>query len=110
MSALGAIQYAVTELIQTAANPETADRMRRIAAAPYEQVLEERVVFGTPGEIVDTFKGYQEDFGVTGVVMEVNYGGPDPGRPGHQLATADERRGDAALQRVSNKLSFVLIN
>ena len=78
VSALGAIQYAVTELIQTAANPETAERMRRIAAAPYEQVLEERVVFGTPAKIVDTIKGYQEDLGVTGVVMEVNYGGQIP--------------------------------
>jgi alkanesulfonate monooxygenase SsuD/methylene tetrahydromethanopterin reductase-like flavin-dependent oxidoreductase (luciferase family) len=78
VSALGAIQYAVTELIQTAANPETAERMRRIAAAPYEQVLEERVVFGTPAKIVDTIKGYQEEFGITGVVMEVNYGGQIP--------------------------------
>ena len=52
--------------------------MRRIAAAPYEQVLEERVVFGTPAEIVDTFQGYQEELGVTGVVMEVNYGGQIP--------------------------------
>ena len=52
--------------------------MRRIAAAPYEQVLEERVLFGTPAEIVDTFKSYQEDLGVTGVVMEVNYGGQIP--------------------------------
>ena len=77
-SALGAIQYAVTELIQTAANPEIAERMRRIAAAPYEQVLEERVLFGTPAEIVDKFKGYQEELGVTGVVMEVNYGGQIP--------------------------------
>ena len=78
VSALGAIQYAVTELIHTAANPETAERMRRIAAAPYEQVLEERVLFGTSAKIVDTFKGYQEEFGVTGVVMEVNYGGQIP--------------------------------
>ncbi len=77
-SALSAIQYAASELIHTAANPEIAERMRRIAAAPYSQVLEERVVFGTPAEIVDIFKGYQEDLGVTGVVMEVNYGGQIP--------------------------------
>jgi len=78
VSALGAIQYAASELIQTAASPEIAQRMRRIAAAPYEQVLQERVVFGTPTELVDTFKGYQEELGVTGVVMEVNYGGQVP--------------------------------
>jgi alkanesulfonate monooxygenase SsuD/methylene tetrahydromethanopterin reductase-like flavin-dependent oxidoreductase (luciferase family) len=78
VSALGAIQYAATELIQSAANPEIAERMLRIAAAPYEQVLEERVLFGTPAQIVDTFKDYQEHLGVTGVVMEVNYGGQIP--------------------------------
>ena len=36
------------------------------------------MVFGTPSDIVDTFRGYQEDLGVTGVVMEVNYGGQIP--------------------------------
>ena len=77
-SAMSAIQYAASELIQTAASQEIADRMRRIAAAPYEQVLRERVVFGAPAEIVDTLKGYQQDLGVTGVVMEVNYGGQIP--------------------------------
>ncbi len=78
VSAMSAIQYAASELIQTAASQEIADRMRRIAAAPYEQVLRERVVFGTPAEIVDTLQGYRQDLGVTGVVMEVNYGGQIP--------------------------------
>ena len=36
------------------------------------------MVFGTPAEIVERFRGYQEDFGATGVVMEVNYGGRIP--------------------------------
>ena len=57
---------------------ETAERIRRTANTPYEDVLRQRVVFGTPEEIVERFQGYQADFGVTGVVMEVNYGGRIP--------------------------------
>ena len=77
-SAMSAIQYAASELVKTAASEETAERIRRTANTPYADVLRQRVVFGTPAEIVERFKGYQEDFGATGVVMEVNYGGRIP--------------------------------
>ena len=73
-SAMSAIQYAASELVKTAASEETAERIRRTANTPYADVLRQRVVFGTPEEIVERFQGYQADFGVTGVVMEVNYG------------------------------------
>ena len=74
-SANAAIQYAATELSKTAATPEAAESLRRVAATPYEEVLRTRVVFGTPEEVTERFKAYQEDFGATGVVMEMNYGG-----------------------------------
>ena len=77
-SAMSAIQYAASELVKTAASEETAERIRRTANTPYADVLRQRVVFGTPAEIVERFQGYQEDFGATGVVMEVNYGGRIP--------------------------------
>ena len=77
-SAMSAIQYAASELVKTAASAETAERIRRTANTPYSDVLQQRVVFGTPAEIVERFQGYQEDFGATGVVMEVNYGGRIP--------------------------------
>ena len=77
-SAMSAIQYAASELVKTAASEETAERIRRTANTPYEDVLRQRVTFGTPAEIIERFQGYQEDFGVTGVVMEVNYGGRIP--------------------------------
>ena len=90
-SAMEQIQYAARELIQTAANPEIAERMRQAARAPYEDVLRNRVLFGTPAEIVDHFKGFQEEFGVTGVVMEVNYGGGIPyDRVNHSLKLISE--------------------
>ena len=77
-SAMSAIRYAASELVKTAASEETAERIRRTANTPYADVLRQRVVFGTPDEIVARFQGYQQDFGVTGVVMEVNYGGRIP--------------------------------
>ena len=77
-SAMSAIQYAASELVKTAASEETAERIRRTANTPYSDVLQQRVVFGTPAEIVERFRGFQEDFGATGVVMEVNYGGRIP--------------------------------
>ena len=77
-SAMSAIRYAASELVKTAASEETAERIRRTANTPYSEVLQQRVVFGSPEEIVERFQGYQEDFGVTGVVMEVNYGGRIP--------------------------------
>ena len=77
-SAMSAIRYAASELVKTAASEETAARIRQTANTPYEDVLRQRVVFGTPEEIVARFRGYQEDFGATGVVMEVNYGGRIP--------------------------------
>ena len=77
-SAKAAIQYAATELSKTAATPEAAENLRQAAAAPYEEVLDTRVVFGTPEEVTERLKAYQEDFGATGVVMEMNYGGQIP--------------------------------
>ena len=52
-SAKAAIQYAATELSKTAATPEAAANLRRAAAAPYEEVLDTRVVFGTPEEVTE---------------------------------------------------------
>ncbi len=77
-SAKAAIRYAATELSKTAATPEAAENLRRVAASPYEEILSTRVVFGTPEEVTERFKKYQEDFGATGVVMEMNYGGQIP--------------------------------
>ena len=52
--------------------------LRQAASAPYEDILCNRVVFGTPKEVTDRLKGFQEDFGATRVVMEPNYGGQIP--------------------------------
>ncbi len=77
-SARHALSYAAQELSQTAASVEAAARMHTRANTPYSEILANRVLFGTPDEIVDRLNGLQEEFGITGLVMECNYGGRIP--------------------------------
>ena len=77
-STMHAIRYAATELITTAANPEIAVRMQRIANTPYDDILKQRLLYGTPETVVDRLQEYQDALGITGVVLEMNYGGRIP--------------------------------
>jgi len=77
-STMHAIRYAATELITTVANPEAAARMQRIANTPYDDILKQRVLYGTPAAVVDRLQEYQTELGITGVVLEMNYGGRIP--------------------------------
>ena len=95
------------ELVQTAANPEITERICRIAAS-YERVLEEQVLFGTLTEIVDTFRGYQEELGVAGVVIEGNYSGQIPADRLRNSLRLTSGRGDAALQVVPQIMATLM--
>ena len=77
-SALSQINYSATELSKTARNEEGRENMLRMASIPYEDILKNRVIFGTPEEVTERFQQFQEDLGITGVVMEINYGGLIP--------------------------------
>lgn len=77
-STMHAIRYAATELITTAATPEAAARMERLAQTPYDDILKQRVLYGTPEAVVDRLQMYHETLGITGVVLETNYGGRLP--------------------------------
>ena len=77
-STMSAIRYAARELSQSAADEEVAERLRQSANISYDEVLRDRVVYGTPEEVTERFRGYQEEYGATGVVMEMNYGGQVP--------------------------------
>jgi len=77
-STMHAIRYAATELITTVASPEAAARMQRIANTPYDDILKQRVLYGTPEVVVDRLQEYQAELGITGVVLEMNYGGRIP--------------------------------
>ena len=77
-SALSQINYSATELSKTASSEAGRENMRRLATVPYEELLQSRVMFGTPEEVTARLQEYQEELGITGVVLEINYGGLIP--------------------------------
>jgi alkanesulfonate monooxygenase SsuD/methylene tetrahydromethanopterin reductase-like flavin-dependent oxidoreductase (luciferase family) len=72
------IRYGAQQLSASAASAEVAERLQRVANSSYDDLLKQRVLFGTPEAVVDRLQQYQEELGVTGVVAEVNYGGQIP--------------------------------
>ncbi|MDH3598573.1 MAG: LLM class flavin-dependent oxidoreductase [Candidatus Tectomicrobia bacterium] len=72
------IRYGARQLSASAASAEVAERLRRVADSSYDDLLKQRVLFGTPEAVVDRLQRYQEELGLTGVVAEVNYGGQIP--------------------------------
>lgn len=52
--------------------------MRRLASTPYDDILKQRLLYGTPEAVVDRLQEYQDTLGITGVVLEMNYGGRIP--------------------------------
>ncbi len=77
-SAIHAIRYAATELSKTAASEEGAERLRQTANIPYEEILQRRVMFGTPEEVTERLEEYRDELDISGVVLETNYGGQNP--------------------------------
>ena len=50
-------------------------RYERLANATYEDLLETRVVFGSPERVVDKLHQFREMLGITGITAELNPGG-----------------------------------
>ena len=72
------IEYAATDLADSAATPELAERFREVGRTPYDEVLKDRLMYGTPEAVIDRLRMYQETLGISGVVLESNYGGQIP--------------------------------
>ena len=68
------VRMQANELALSAASEEGAERMRRQANVPYDELLEYRLMYGSPEHIVERLQQYQETLGITGVVLEMNYG------------------------------------
>ena len=51
------------------------ERYERLASSTYEDLLQTRVVFGSPERVVDRIAEFQEVLGVTGITAELNPGG-----------------------------------
>ena len=52
--------------------------MQRLASVPYADVLREGGVYGTPEAVVECLQEYEGKLGVSGVILEMNYGGHIP--------------------------------
>ena len=77
-STMHAVQYGATELSRIAASEEAAERLRQAASVPYDDLLRHRLMYGTPEAVVERIRQYQDTLAISGVVMEMNYGGQIP--------------------------------
>ena len=57
---------------------ERAQRAQRLAAVTYEDVLRDRLAYGTPEMVAERLKQLIKEFGLSGVVIEPNVGGGIP--------------------------------
>jgi alkanesulfonate monooxygenase SsuD/methylene tetrahydromethanopterin reductase-like flavin-dependent oxidoreductase (luciferase family) len=55
-----------------------ATRADRLATLTYEDVVRERVVFGTPEDVAKRLQSLQATLGLSGFIMESNVGGRIP--------------------------------
>jgi alkanesulfonate monooxygenase SsuD/methylene tetrahydromethanopterin reductase-like flavin-dependent oxidoreductase (luciferase family) len=57
---------------------ERAALAAQLATLTYEEVLQERVVFGTPRHVVERLRTLQQAMGLSGIIIEPNVGGGLP--------------------------------
>jgi alkanesulfonate monooxygenase SsuD/methylene tetrahydromethanopterin reductase-like flavin-dependent oxidoreductase (luciferase family) len=53
----------------------STSRAERLARMTYEEILETKVIFGTPDRVIDRLKQFQEILGLSGFTAELNPGG-----------------------------------
>ena len=58
-----------------AGNTSREEVAKGLSALSYEDILESRVVFGTPNQIIERVRAWQETLGIDGIIMELNAGG-----------------------------------
>ena len=68
--------FRVTSAYMT--TPERVARSRTAAQAPYETLLGRRLIVGTPDSVAYKFKEYEEELGLSGLILEFNHGGQIP--------------------------------
>jgi alkanesulfonate monooxygenase SsuD/methylene tetrahydromethanopterin reductase-like flavin-dependent oxidoreductase (luciferase family) len=57
---------------------EARQQARARSAVSYDEMIEQRLVFGTPEAVVDRLQEYKERLGLSGFILEVNHGGQIP--------------------------------
>jgi alkanesulfonate monooxygenase SsuD/methylene tetrahydromethanopterin reductase-like flavin-dependent oxidoreductase (luciferase family) len=62
----------------TTASEERAARAERLAEVTYEELLRDRLAYGTPDMVVERLRGLKDRMGLSGVMIEPNVGGSIP--------------------------------
>jgi len=62
----------------TTASEERAERAERLSQVTYDDLLRDRVAYGTPDMVVDRLCDLRDRLGLSGVIMESNVGGRIP--------------------------------
>jgi alkanesulfonate monooxygenase SsuD/methylene tetrahydromethanopterin reductase-like flavin-dependent oxidoreductase (luciferase family) len=62
----------------TTGSEERAERAERLSSLTYEDVLRDRVAYGTPDMVVDRLRRLRGELGLAGVIAESNVGGRIP--------------------------------
>lgn len=77
-STRSAMKYAATNLATTAGSSDAAKGYKEISSIQYEDMVRERVLYGTPSEIINRITLLVEELSLSGLVLEMNYGGRIP--------------------------------
>jgi alkanesulfonate monooxygenase SsuD/methylene tetrahydromethanopterin reductase-like flavin-dependent oxidoreductase (luciferase family) len=62
----------------TTVSEERAERAERLSSLTYEDVLRDRVAYGTPDMVADRLRELRDQLGLAGVIIESNVGGRIP--------------------------------
>jgi alkanesulfonate monooxygenase SsuD/methylene tetrahydromethanopterin reductase-like flavin-dependent oxidoreductase (luciferase family) len=62
----------------TTVSEERAERAERLSNLTYDDVLRDRVAYGTPDTVVDRLRELRDQLGLAGVIIEPNVGGRIP--------------------------------
>jgi alkanesulfonate monooxygenase SsuD/methylene tetrahydromethanopterin reductase-like flavin-dependent oxidoreductase (luciferase family) len=62
----------------TTASEERVERAERLAAVTYEDLLRDRLAYGTPEVVAERIEQMRDDLGLSGVIIEPNVGGQIP--------------------------------
>ena len=62
----------------TTGSEERAERAERLSHVTYDDLLRDRVAYGTPDMVVDRLRQLRDELGLSGVIAESNVGGRIP--------------------------------
>jgi alkanesulfonate monooxygenase SsuD/methylene tetrahydromethanopterin reductase-like flavin-dependent oxidoreductase (luciferase family) len=62
----------------TTSSEERAERAERLSQVTYDDLLRDRVAYGTPDMVVDRLLSLRRELGLAGIIMESNVGGRIP--------------------------------